>query len=296
MSIEIKTWEWLIETPRGLGGRYPQLLAVPPKYLFLKQGPSLRWSRIDVEEEEIESMADLPEARDSTGVLLDYDSYHKLIWYIPAGGSKSLYSYSMANDSWRAYPEAPDTIGDGAVILWGGESNPDHLYVIRGSHGADLWRFIISTQKWEALRAIPAIPTSECTGFRKNDKIYICPNPSIGAILQYDPSTGLWSTKTYTSLYEPGFLVVDDILVVFSRDMIEIYNTNMTKKKIIQFGKPPTKLPRPRHPTILTPPFPTTPTRQFTLLEDYIYAITGYGAEGSIFRLEKDLILLEKPT
>jgi len=296
MSIEIKTWEWLSETPRGQGGTYPQLIAVPDKYLFLKRGASLSWQVFDLEEEEWEAKADLPESYDSTGILFDYDPYHKLIWYIPAGGSKSLYSYNMANDSWRVYPDAPDTIGDGAVILWAGESNPDYLYVIRGSHGADFWRFNISTQEWETLRIMPSIPTSECTGFRKGDKIYACPNPRIGAILQYDPSTGLWSTKAYTSLYTPSFLVVDDLLVVFSRDIVEIFNTNMTKRKVIRFGTPPTALARPRHPTILTPPFPTTPTRQFDLLEDYIYAVTGYGAEGNIFRLEKDLILLEKPT
>lgn len=296
MSIEVKTWEWVAETPRGLGGAYPQLVAVPEKHLYLKRGASLSWQALDLEKKSWEPKADLPESRDSTGILMDYDSYHKLIWYIPAGGSKSLYAYSLSDDSWRTYPDAPDTIGDGAVILWAGENDPNHLYVIRGSHGADFWRFDISTNKWETMRTIPSIPTSECTGFRKGGKIYVCPNPRIGQILEYDPSIGTWRTKAYTSFYEPAFLTVDDLLVVFTQNLVEIFNANMTKKKILAFGKPPTRLPRPRHPTILGPPFPTTPTKQFAALKNHVYAVTGYGAEGSIFKLEKDLILQEKLT
>jgi len=292
MSIEIKTWEWVVETPRGMGGIYPHIVAVPDNLLFLKRGASISWQVYDINKKKWEPMSDLPESYDATGTLFDYDSYHKLIWYVPAGGSKMLYSYSPANDAWRSYPPAPNTIGDGAVVLWGGEGNPDYVYVLRGSHGADFWRFSISSQKWEVMRTPPFLPSTECTGFRKGGRIYVCPNPTIGAIFEYDPSIGLWATKTYTSLYSPAFLVVDEQLVAFSEELVEIFDAGMAKKALVVFGVPPAELPRPRHPSLLPPPFPTTPTRQFDILGDYIYAVTGYGAEGSIFRLEKRLVLL----
>ncbi|RDD52881.1 MAG: hypothetical protein BA066_07330 [Candidatus Korarchaeota archaeon NZ13-K] len=292
----IKTWEWVAETPRGMGGMYPHIIATPDGLIFLKRGASTSLSAYDVDRGRWEEKSPLPESYDSTGTLFDYDSYHQLIWYIPAGGSRALYSYSPRSDSWRSYPPAPDSIGDGAVIFWGGESDYDHLYVLRGSHGPDLYRFTISGQRWEAVRTPPFLPTSECTGFRIGSGLHVCPNPALGAIYRYDVETGLWALVAYTSLYAPSFAVVDGLPVAFSREMVEIFSPDMSKKRIVIYGRPPVALERPRHPTILPPPFPTAPTRQFDVFGEHVYAVTGYGAEGNIFRLEKALITSEKPT
>jgi len=283
-------WKWFVATPRGEGGEHPQIVAVSPKHIYLKRGDSLIWSRLDVETKKWENLATIPTATDSTGVLLAYDPKRKLIFHLKAGLTKTLHEYNIAVDEWRLRADAPEKIGGGAIMVWGGEDYPDNLYITRGYAGTAFYQYNIPQNKWTELSPCLEVPDPRATAVRIGKYIYYCTHPYFGRIIRYSIAENLWTEWTKTSLYNTTLVHIKinttDKLLAMSPHILETFTVPAGVPTIYGWVYSSTL----KQYILLGPPFSIDAVKQFEQMGDYLYGITGYGAEGSIFRIQKKIL------
>jgi len=261
-------------TPRGENGDYPQIIGVPPDHIYLKRGDSTKWLRLDLKTLLWEQLSPLPSAYDSPGSLLAYDSTRKYIFHLRGGLSREIHLYETARDAWRTLPPLLEIVGDGAFILYGESEKPNSLYISLGSAGTSLYEYNIITLTYKKLRNLPITPTDYSTAIKIGKYIYYSLFPRLGYIYRYNIDLDEWSLWGYTSFYSLTLSKVNSILIGLTQNLVERFD---------EAGRPQ---------TLLTgPPWPTAPVSAFTQLGDYIYGITGWGAEGSIWRISKTNII-----
>ncbi|MBN1158129.1 MAG: galactose oxidase [Bacteroidales bacterium] len=111
---------------------------------------------------------------------------------------KDLWCYDPDTDSWEQKTDFPGTARYGAVAM----SIDTTGYVGTGFDGSylkDFWAYYPESDTWEQKDYVSGSKRMYAVAFVLNGKGYICTGINSGVyeddLLEYDPSTGLWSEK-----------------------------------------------------------------------------------------------------
>jgi len=172
------------------------------KLMFRYDPETLNWTK----------MADAPDTIGAGGNQIAVFDGADSIYVLRGRGTRTLYKYSILNNTWTTESDQgsapPDTIGNG----WGASMTYDgtgNLYVFRGNDTASFYKYNIGGS-WSTLNSPPELVSYGSGSVYDNGKIYLLSGDFNNSFYIYDVTNNVWSigTKTMSSHnYAGGALV-----------------------------------------------------------------------------------------